>query len=215
MFRDDNPDPSIHTRGRARRRPPRRARLWPVVVALAIGVAACGGGSDGPTVAGSGSAKQTGDHAAGTGSKKGSALAFSKCMRAHGIADFPDPNGKGQIQIGISQSPGSPSSDLEPNNPKFQAAQQACKAFAPTAGTPAQQADRKAHALKYSKCMRSHGIADFPDPNSSGGLEIKAGPGSDLDPNSSLFQAADKACQKLMPAGKGGGSLSSHTEGAP
>ena len=48
-------------------------------------------------------------------------LAFSACMRAHGIKDFPDPSNGG---LRISVHPGS---DLDPNNPTFQQAQQACQ----------------------------------------------------------------------------------------
>ena len=48
-------------------------------------------------------------------------LAFSACMRAHGIKDFPDPS-NGGIQLR-----GGPGSDLDPNNPTFQRAQQACQ----------------------------------------------------------------------------------------
>jgi hypothetical protein len=57
----------------------------------------------------------------------------------------------------------------------------------------------------YASCMRSHGIGDFPDPvtgpNGGTGFQIKAGPGSDLDPNSTQYQAADKACRSLLPNG--------------
>jgi hypothetical protein len=49
-------------------------------------------------------------------------LAFSECMRAHGIPAFPDPTPGGQIRIS-----GTPGSDLNPNDPQFQAAQQACQ----------------------------------------------------------------------------------------
>jgi hypothetical protein len=48
-------------------------------------------------------------------------LAFSACMRAHGVKDFPDPS-NGGLQIHVS-----PGSDLDPNNPTFRKAQQACK----------------------------------------------------------------------------------------
>jgi len=48
-------------------------------------------------------------------------LAYSACMRAHGIKDFPDPS-NGGIQLRVS-----PGSDLDPNNPTFQKAQQACQ----------------------------------------------------------------------------------------
>ena len=52
-------------------------------------------------------------------------LAFSACMRAHGIKDFPDPS-NGGLQIHVS-----PGSDLDPNNPTFRKAQQACQGHLP------------------------------------------------------------------------------------
>jgi hypothetical protein len=55
-------------------------------------------------------------------------LAFSACMRAHGIKDFPDPsNGGLQLQS-------HPGSDLNPDNPTFQKAQQACQKDLPFKG---------------------------------------------------------------------------------
>jgi hypothetical protein len=50
--------------------------------------------------------------------------------------------------------------------------------------------------LKFSRCMRSHGIPDFPDPGSDGSLSLQNHPGSDLDPRSSAFQSASKTCSK-------------------
>jgi hypothetical protein len=55
-------------------------------------------------------------------------LAFSTCMRAHGVKDFPDPS-KGGLQLNST-----PRSDLNPNNPTFQKAQQACKGDLPLKG---------------------------------------------------------------------------------
>jgi hypothetical protein len=55
-------------------------------------------------------------------------LAFSACMRAHGLKDFPDPsNGGLQIQV-------HPGSDLDSGNPTFQKAQQACRGDLPFKG---------------------------------------------------------------------------------
>jgi hypothetical protein len=50
-----------------------------------------------------------------------------------------------------------------------------------------------------SKCMRAHGIKDFPDP-SNGGIQITVTPGSDLSPDNPQFQAAQTACQGDLPA---------------
>jgi hypothetical protein len=49
----------------------------------------------------------------------------------------------------------------------------------------------------FSACMRSHGVPNFPDPSSSGGIQINGS----IDPNSPQFQAAQRVCQKLLPAG--------------
>jgi hypothetical protein len=50
--------------------------------------------------------------------------------------------------------------------------------------------------------MRSHGLADFPDPTvSDGGVQLSLGDkrSSSLNPNSPGFQAAQNACQSFMP----------------
>jgi hypothetical protein len=169
---------------------------------LILIVAGCTSGSASPGVANvSATSSTTGSSSSSpsAGSGKASPLAFSQCMRSHGVADFPDPNSQGQISIS-----GGPGSDLDPNNPTFQAAQTACQNLQPKP-SPAQQHQNQQDALKYAQCMRAHGIADFPDPTSSGGLRISAGAGSDLDPNNPTFKAAQSACQHDLPGANGGG----------
>ena len=52
--------------------------------------------------------------------------------------------------------------------------------------------------------LRSHGIANFPNPVSNGkGISIP--PMSGVNPSSQRFQSAQQACQSLMP-GAGGAS---------
>jgi hypothetical protein len=188
-----------------------RTRLWPAgpVVAALAGLAlfatACSSGAPnpgvahlnvGPTPTISGRSSQHG------GSQQDSPIAFSACMRSHGVPKFPDPNSQGGIQIA-----GGPGSGLDPNSPQFQAAQRACQKLMPAgrAPSPAQMAQMQQQMLRYSACMRSHGVPKFPDPTFSGGsISMRIGQG--LDPNSPQFRAAQRACQKLMsgPGGKGG-----------
>jgi hypothetical protein len=171
---------------------------------LAAGlIAGCSSGSNGPGVANVGSSTPAATSSSGGsgGSGRAGALAYSQCMRAHGVPDFPDPGGNGQIRLQAG-----PGSDLNPNGSRFKAAQLACKSLQPT-GSAQQQAQARANGLKYSQCMRAHGIPDFPDPNPQGGLQISMSPGSDLNPDSPRFAAAQRACQKLMPGGGLDGGL--------
>jgi hypothetical protein len=133
---------------------------------------------------------------------------FSACMRKHGVTNFPDPNNQGVIQFGSGLG-------IDPSSPTFQSARDACQKLLPNGGqpTPAQQAQMQQQLLAFSKCMRAHGIEDFPDP-SNGGIKIHAGQaGSDLNPDNPHFQAAQRACQSNLPfkASKIGGASSRGT----
>jgi hypothetical protein len=55
--------------------------------------------------------------------------------------------------------------------------------------------------LKFAECMRSHGVANFPDPTSGSGghgFRIQITPGIAASP---AFKAAQSSCQKLLPGG--------------
>jgi hypothetical protein len=171
------------------------------------GVASLGGGTTTTTVPASG---------AGLGLKPTAAqsaelLAYSHCMQSHGVPDFPDPNSSGALAIS-----GGPGSHLNPNSAQFRKAQSKCQKLMP-APTAAQEAQAMASGLKLAECMRAHGITDFPDPNSSGQMQISSSPGSNLNPDNPQFQTAQKACGGNLPvppkgAGKqstGSGSSSS------
>jgi hypothetical protein len=139
------------------------------------------------------------------GGNQSQMLAFSHCMQTHGVPNFPEPNSQGVASA----------SGINPGSSSFQAANKDCSHLLPNGGqpTPAQQAHAMAQALKFSQCMRAHGIADFPDPQSGpgGGIRIalRAGKGSDLNPQSPQFQAAQQACQGIMGGPLGGGKFSS------
>jgi hypothetical protein len=63
--------------------------------------------------------------------------------------------------------------------------------------------------IKYSDCMRSHGVPNFPDPGSGGGIQINSSSG--INPSSPAFQAAQKSCGGLLPGGGPGKSGTSET----
>jgi hypothetical protein len=66
-------------------------------------------------------------------------------------------------------------------------------------GTAASKNAAHDAAVKYSQCMRQHGIKNFPDPQPDGGMLLKAGPGTGINPDSPQFKAAQQACQKYSP----------------
>ena len=125
---------------------------------------------------------------------------FASCMRTHGEPNFPDPNAQGQLSIDSS-------SGIDPSSSQFQSAQRACAKYLPNGGqppSPAQQAKIQAQALKFSACMRAHGVPRFPDPQfGNGKVSIHIGSGSGIDPQSPQFQAAQQACASELP-GKAG-----------
>lgn len=75
----------------------------------------------------------------------------------------------------------------------------AANASNPSNSGSGSSSNKQQDALKFSECMRAHGVSNYPDPGSNGAISISGGPGSGLDPNSPTFQSAQKACQGLLP----------------
>jgi hypothetical protein len=75
-------------------------------------------------------------------------------------------------------------------------------------GAPESPAQLQADALKYSQCMRSHGVPNFPDPSPGGGFVFQAG--SRLNPSSPALRSATAKCQKYMGGGPGGPGTVTH-----
>jgi hypothetical protein len=57
-----------------------------------------------------------------------------------------------------------------------------------------------ADPVKYSQCMREHGVPNFPDPDANGGVRID-GRKLGVDPRSKTFTDAETACKSLLPSG--------------
>jgi hypothetical protein len=166
---------------------PRFSRARQLAVAAVVGgvlLAGCGGGS--PSAASSAS---TGSSADAPG-----ALVFSKCMRADGVPNFPDLNDNG-MRIEASGRNISVNG-VSVNAPAFAAAREKCRHYIPhTDASPAQAAQQRQRELRFARCMRSHGVPDFPDPkviSSSGGSQQVYLPG--INPQSPAFRTAAAAC---------------------
>jgi hypothetical protein len=150
-------------------------------IVLAGGAAGCGSSSPANTT---------------TNSAKGpaaAAFAFSDCMRKNGVSNFPDPQvsttpGGGSVRIRAVAPAG--------RTPQFKAAQQACRHLLPGPQNtiPAEQHARAQALLAFARCLRSHGIANFPDPNGQGQLTSATINAAGVDLHAPGFLTAAKAC---------------------
>jgi hypothetical protein len=155
----------MNNSARVMRRPqPIAARAAAAIIAtaaLALLATACGGSPSSPNAAGSAVSR--------------SAVAFSACMRSHGVPNYPDPGSDGQLQKTSAQHLGVSSS-------QFDAAQTACQHLLPATGGSLTASSLQEcyqagvcpqamvqHALtagrQFAVCMRSHGVPDWPDPS--------------------------------------------------
>ncbi|MDX6278297.1 MAG: hypothetical protein QOJ72_2425 [Nocardioidaceae bacterium] len=76
-----------------------------------------------------------------------------------------------------------------------------CSSGSGASGTDTNDANH-VKALKFSQCMRTNGVGEFPDPNPSGNLTLDGVVnGSSLDPDAPAWKAAIAKCKDLEPAG--------------
>jgi hypothetical protein len=165
--------------------PFRPARLLTAALAVAATIAACGSSSL------TASSSSTGRGSNATSSK----LAFSNCMRASGVPNFPDLSSNRMLIQGNGQTVSV--NGVSFNAPAYQGARAKCQRDLPPSppASGSQQAQQTANGLRFARCMRSHGVPSFPDPkvvSHSGGNETVYLPG--VNSRSPAFQAAAKTC---------------------
>jgi hypothetical protein len=174
------------------------------LVGLALLAAACGGSR---SSTGSG-----GSPSAGGETTAASFLAYSVCMRSHGVPNYPDPDSDGQLakpdahHLGVSSS-------------KLQATQRACQHLLPNKGraidadsiTQCMMAEDCPRSLVqhlldeeriFAECMRSHGVPNWPDPvsDSRGRPVFAISISKDgFNPYSKPIWAKGNDCSHLMP----------------
>jgi hypothetical protein len=129
------------------------ARTAPVIIAtiaLAL-LSACSSAS--PSSTGSGGSS----NAAGSADSK--ALAYARCVRSHGVPDFPDPNSAGEFnKTSLAR--------LAASNSQYQTASNACAHLLPSGSGPTAAELRQEWngMASFARCMRSHGVPNWPDP---------------------------------------------------
>ena len=164
---------------------------------------------------GAGCGSSTATHNANTGSRAGSgsasngggtravkqekAVKFAECVRAHGVPHFPDPDAAGNFNFGVDVSAAT-----------FTAAVNACKALQPPGSLSSQRSPKQqSAALRFARCVRSHGVPDFPDPvNGQPLIDTDHIPSSNSPSGMSILNAATHTCGSDLGADapQGGGS---------
>jgi hypothetical protein len=120
------------------------------------------------------------------------ALAFARCMRAHGLTSWPDPTGSGVFdkaklrQLGYSAS-------------RVRAIEQSsCGYLLPSGASPQETAKqtraRVAAGLAFAGCMRARGFPGFPDPTHQGELTPEMITAAGLDLHEPRLLTAALAC---------------------
>lgn len=162
------------------------------VAAFSLLAVGCGGGGS------SGVASVASSTTAATTTTQNGAVAFSQCMRSHGVPGFPDPDSSGVIpksrvvQLGVSES-------------RMRAAGRVCNHLLPNGGSGSQETaqqtrTRLADELSFARCMRSHGVARFPDPSAQGQLTVEMVQAQGIDVHSPAVLHVVQAC---LPASHG------------
>jgi hypothetical protein len=179
------------------------------LLSVALAVAGCGGPSS-PSVAHLSTGKSaslaspegSGSSPPSPASLQQASIAYAKCMRANGVPSFPDPNGSGGFSFHASAG--------LIHSPLFKAAQAKCHKLLPEGpgSGPPPSPQTLARFLKIARCMRQHGVTDFPYPRTtapanpfgSGIAELSDIEGvillfgSTIDQQSPVFTRAAAAC---------------------
>jgi len=206
-----NDDAGGH-RGLRRMRSPRMG-LMVIMAGAALLTAACGGGSGttqgvaslgtssghgGANTAGSGDGGGSSATAAPKGNPTRLLDEWAACMRNHGDPTQADPTIDANKVIHITMPDGFPGGLFGQNGhgtgPGVHCASYLTAAqTALQAGYSPPKAPSQAELVKYAECMRSDGIADFPDPV-GGGIQFNSAAMPRGELTSPAFQKAVKVC---------------------
>lgn len=123
-------------------------------------------------------------------------------MRAHGVSNFPDPvkaDGSEGFPGTIRQPDGSMTIEgITFSGPAFQAAEHACPQGGAAGHGPTLSERQKEAFVAQARCIRTHGVPNFPDPlfgprGWGVNVPLKAG----QDPDSPAILKAEKACANV------------------
>ena len=175
----------------------RRPGVLAVTVGLLLLTAACGSGTSS-----SSTSSTSGTSSSGIGgvsvAHASDELGLARCLRAHGVPNYPDPNASGQ------EPPGAKQLIFTPHG---QAAVGACSSWSKRIRNDdaAQNQVVTGEYVRFARCMRAHGLPDFPDPAyAEGRVEFVLSASQDgFDPHSPQVLAKAHQCESVLPPGSG------------
>lgn len=189
---------SVHVIRRPRRAWPPTPRTVAAIIAaasLALPVAASGSSRSSTSPGGASNARASA-LSQSTNTEQG--LAFARCMRSHGVPNWPDPNSSGVFPKRTSQQ-------LGVSGSQFQAAEKACQHLLPIGPlppggqpTPTELRVMESDALSFARCMRSHGVTTWPDYTLRDGIPIFDLHQTSIAPNSPQIVSKQLRCKSLL-----------------
>jgi hypothetical protein len=169
-------------------------------LALATALAACGSSS--PKSSSSSGSADSSSSQTNQSQVHTESLRLARCMRANGVANFPDPPGNGSygVKSFAQQSNGRTMSinGVPVSAPAFRRAMAKCSRYLPEppAPTTSQLAKVRALMVMWAKCLRSNGLPHFGDPTiTADGRRIMHG---QFNIGSPAYYAARQACDPQL-----------------
>jgi hypothetical protein len=144
---------------------------------------------------GSSAPSETRTSSSSSAGKQGKAVKFAECMRANGVPHFPDPDPSGETNFGVDVTPG-----------VWLKAVHACKDLQPPGALSSKRSTKEqSAALRFARCVRAHGVKDFPDPvNGEPLIDTTKIPSSNQPGGMTILNAATQKCGSILGRAAGG-----------
>lgn len=182
---------------------PRLRTLTPVVAIAAVSLlaAGCGGGGSPGVASVTSSTAPSVSGSSSTTSSAEALLRAGRCLRQHGIPNLPDPTiatsgpAKGYAVLNKQILQATPNSVVSQAMAACRASLEQARIY--SGQTSTNTAQEVQYLLAFARCVRNHGVANFPDPNSdptTQGPFNLSGTGINIDALTPAELAAARIC---------------------
>jgi hypothetical protein len=124
-------------------------------------------------------------------------FAAARCMRAHGVQNFPDPSHYGSNSVTITPGSGVITiAGIGFSGPAFKNAERICNPLGLGSPRPPITEHQKRQLIAFARCMRRHGLTNWADPTFPPGGGIDQRGESAYNRDDPKVIAASTACNK-------------------